>query len=138
MFKELQRNLIEKKKTVDSEKTFVVLEAGIKEKLEFRTALKRIFGLGLVRFDQLNKLYGITTRRTWKYHEIPNIDSEKLDLYLPGWGLFGVSLMKVIAAEKEKYLELRCYKRNRFLLGFPANGQRTRSNGRTARKFRIK
>ena len=35
---------------------------------------------------------------------------------------FRVKLKKLMDSEKEKFLELRCYKRNRYILGFPANG----------------
>ena len=50
----------------------------------------------------------------------------------------GFNLLKLINFEKEKFLETRCFKRNRYLLGLPANGQRTHTNGLTARKFKIK
>ncbi len=43
---------------------------------------------------------------------------------------------KIISIEKEKYLELKCYKRNRFLLNLPIHGQRNRSNAKTRRKLK--
>ena len=40
--------------------------------------------------------------------------------------------------ELDKFFALKCYRRNRLLLGLPAHGQRTHSNARTAKALKIK
>ena len=105
---------------------------------EFRIAFTTIFGVSFVKSEQLKKLFGITTLKTWKLNDFDKKTIFETSNYFNSTTLAGFNLLKLINFEKEKFLETRCFKRNRYLLGLPANGQRTHTNGFTARKFKIK
>lgn len=105
---------------------------------EFRIAFTSIFGVSFIKCEQLKKLFGITTNKKWKLNEFDKKIIFETSSYFNSTTLAGFNLLKLINFEKEKFLETRCFKRNRYLLGLPANGQRTHTNGLTARKFRIK
>lgn len=105
---------------------------------EFRIAFTTIFGVSFVKSEQLKKLFGITTIKRWKLNDFDKKTIFETSSYFNSTTIGGFNLLKLINFEKEKFLETRCYKRNRYLLGLPANGQRTHTNGLTARKFKIK
>ena len=105
---------------------------------EFRIAFTTIFGVSFVKSEQLKKLFGITTLKTWKLNDFDKKTIFETSSYFNSTTIAGFNLLKLINFEKEKFLETRCFKRNRYLLGLPANGQRTHTNGLTARKFKIK
>jgi ribosomal protein S13 len=105
---------------------------------EFRIAFTTIFGISFIKSEQLKKLFGITTIKRWKLNEFDKKTIFETSSYFNSTTIAGFNLLKLINFEKEKFLETRCFKRNRYLLGLPANGQRTHTNGLTARKFKIK
>ena len=100
---------------------------------EFRIAFTTIFGVSFVKSEQLKKLFGITTLKTWKLNNFDKKTIFETSSYFNSTTIAGFNLLKLINFEKEKFLETRCFKRNRYLLGLPANGQRTHTNGLTAR-----
>lgn len=105
---------------------------------EFRIAFTTIFGVSFIKCEQLKKLFGITTNKKWELNEFDKKIIFETSSYFNSTTIAGFNLLKLINFEKEKFLETRCFKRNRYLLGLPANGQRTHTNGLTARKFKIK
>lgn len=105
---------------------------------EFRIAFTTIFGISFIKSEQLKKLFGVTTLKKWKLNEFDKKTIFETSSYFNSTTIAGFNLLKLINFEKEKFLETRCFKRNRYLLGLPANGQRTHTNGLTARKFKIK
>jgi len=105
---------------------------------EFRIAFTTIFGISFVKSEQLKKLFGVTTIKRWKLNDFDKKTIFETNNYFNSTTFAGFNLLKLINFEKEKFLETRCFKRNRYLLGLPANGQRTHTNGLTARKFKIK
>ncbi len=105
---------------------------------EFRIAFTTIFGVSFFKNEQLKKLFGITTIKKWKLNDFDKKTIFETSSYFNSTTFAGFNLLKLINFEKEKFLETRCFKRNRYLLGLPANGQRTHTNGLTARKFKIK
>lgn len=105
---------------------------------EFRVAFKNIFGVSFKKCEQLRKLFGVTLLKKWKLNEFNKKLIFETSSYFNSTTLAGFNLLKLINFEKEKFLETRCFKRNRYLLGLPANGQRTHTNALTARKFKIK
>lgn len=105
---------------------------------EFRIAFTTVFGISFIRNEQLKKLFGITTLKKWKLNDFDKKTIFETSNYFNCTTLGGFNLIKLINFEKEKFLETRCFKRNRYLLGLPANGQRTHTNGLTARKFKIR
>ena len=105
---------------------------------EFRIAFTTIFGVSFIRSEQLRKLFGITLLKKWNLNDFDKKTIFETSSYFNSTTLAGFNLLKLINFEKEKFLETRCFKRNRYLLGLPANGQRTHTNGLTARKFKIR
>ena len=105
---------------------------------EFRIAFTTIFGVSFFKTEQLKKLFGVTTIKKWKLNDFDKKTIFETSGYFNSTTIAGFTLLKLINFEKEKFLETRCFKRNRYLLGLPANGQRTHTNALTARKFKIK
>lgn len=116
----------------------IVMDYVIDVTREFRVAFTSIFGVSIKKAEQLRKLFGITTNKLWKLNQFDKKLIFETSNYFNSIIMGGFNLIKLINFEKEKFLETRCYKRNRFLLGLPANGQRTHTNAMTARKFKIK
>lgn len=116
----------------------IVMDYVIDITREFRVAFTSIFGVSIKKAEQLRKLFGITTNKLWKLNQFDKKLIFETSNYFNSIILGGFNLIKLINFEKEKFLETRCYKRNRFLLGLPSNGQRTHTNAMTARKFKIK
>lgn len=116
----------------------IVMDYVINITREFRIAFTTIFGVSFIRSEQLKKLFGITTLKKWCLNNFNKKTIFETSNYFNATTIAGFNLLKLINFEKEKFLETRCFKRNRYLLGLPANGQRTHTNGLTARKFKIK
>lgn len=116
----------------------IVMDYVIDITKEFRIAFTTIFGVSLIKTEQLKKLFGITTLKKWKLNNFDKKTIFETSSYFNSTTIAGFNLLKLINFEKEKFLETRCFKRNRYLLGLPANGQRTHTNALTARKFKIK
>jgi len=116
----------------------IILDTPVFFEKEFKTALKAIFGFSYIKLRHLNKVFGTNTRSNSKVSELNFHERNAISFYLPDLALFGSDLIKKISLEQEKFFSLKCYKRNRYLLGYPANGQRTHSNGKTAKRLRMK
>lgn len=118
--------------------SFVILDTSISLEKEFKTALRPIFGFSYIKLRHLNKIFGTNTRSIYKMKDLNVFQRNMVSFYLPDLAVFGSDLKKKISLEQDKFFSLKCYKRNRFILGLPANGQRTHSNARTAKRLRIK
>jgi small subunit ribosomal protein S13 len=116
--------------------TFDFFNIKINEHKELNSAFKTVFGLNYGKTLQLYKLLGLNWRYKWKLEQLNVTQTYQIKLYFPDITLFDVELKRLISLEKEKFLELKCYKRNRYLLALPINGQRTRSNAKTRRKLK--
>lgn len=118
--------------------SLVVLDTPIALDKEFKIALKAIFGFSYIKLRHLNKIFGTNVKYNFRISDLGYEERNAISFYLPDLALFGSDLLKKISIEQDKFFSLKCYKRNRFLLGYPANGQRTRDNARTAKRLRIK
>lgn len=116
----------------------VILDTPISLEKEFKIALKSIFGFSYIKLRHLNKVFGINVRSIYKIKDLKVIERNLIAFYLPDIATFGSELKKIISLEQDKFFSLKCYRRNRLLLGLPAHGQRTHSNGKTARRLKIK
>lgn len=75
-----------------------------------------------------------------KFWNIKNLDVKKINLikqFLPDQGLFDNELKKKLSIDLDKFLELKCYKRNRIILKLPRNGQRTKTNCKTVKRVNL-
>lgn len=116
----------------------VILDTTILLEKEFKLALKSIFGFSYIKLRHLNKIFGSNVNSIYKVQDLTASDRNSMSFYLPELALFGSDLKKKISVEQEKFFTLKCYRRNRLLLGLPAHGQRTHSNARTAKALKIK
>jgi small subunit ribosomal protein S13 len=116
----------------------IILDTPISLEKEFKIALKAIFGFSSLKLRHLNKVFGINTRCIYKIKDLNLVERNLISFFLPELSLFGSDLKQKISLEQDKFFSLKCYRRNRLLLGLPAHGQRTHSNGKTARRLKIK
>jgi len=116
----------------------VILDTPISLEKEFKTALKSIFGFSYIKLRHLNKVFGANINSIYKIQDLNVIERNLISFYLPDLAMYGSDLKKHISLEQDKYFSLKCYRRNRLLLGLPAHGQRTHSNARTAKRLKIK
>jgi small subunit ribosomal protein S13 len=116
----------------------VILDTTISLEKEFKSALNSIFGFSYIKLRHLNKLFGTNVRSLYKVKDLTLNERNLISYYLPDLAIFGSDLKKKISDEQDKFFSLKCYRRNRILLGLPAHGQRTHSNAKTARRLRIK
>jgi len=73
-----------------------------------------------------------------KFWNLKNLHISKINLikqYLPDQSLFDNELKKKNSIDIDKFLELKCYKRNRIILKLPRNGQRTKTNSKTVKRL---
>jgi len=120
-----------------NEKMFL-LDTHVLLNRDFKVSLKGIFGYSYIKLRHLNKLYGIHKTTIYKLNEIDVSSRDNLYLFLPKLGLYESFLRIKVALEKDKYFATKCRRRNRYVLGYPANGQRTRTNAKTAKRLRHK
>lgn len=107
----------------------------INEKKKIFSSLKLIFGINYSKIKQLSKLLGINNNKFLTLNNLSLNQQTYLKSYLPDLTLLDSELKRFIINEREKYFELKCYKRNRYLLRLPVNGQRTRSNAKTVKRI---
>lgn len=106
----------------------------LNEHKELKIAIQKIFGIGLTTSYKLNKILGINNRKKFTLEHLSINQVNLIKTYLPDLTLFDSDLKRLILNEREKFFELKCYKRNRFLLNLPVRGQRTKTNAKTVRK----
>ena len=108
----------------------------LNETKNLTASFKNVYGINLKSASQIYKLLGLNLKKKWQLNNLSVKQIHQIKLYLPDIILFDSDLKRTISIEKEKFLELKCYKRNRFLLNLPTHGQRTRSNAKTRRKLK--
>lgn len=118
--------------------TLVVLDTHVSLEKEFKLSLKEIFGFSYIKLRHLNKIFGVNARSNYKMKDLNVIERNLISFYLPDLNIFGSDLKKKISLEQDKYFSLKCYRKNRLLLGLPAHGQRTHTNAKTAKRLQIK
>lgn len=111
-----------KKKNLQSKRTHIILE--------------KIYGIGKKRSKDIFSHFGITKNCTLQelyFEEISKIDEFIKKKY---------KINKELSLETKKYIKkminIKSYKGLRHLQGYPVRGQRTHSNSKTQRKFKIK
>lgn len=116
--------------------TFEFFNSKINEQKEFKLALQQIFGIGIFNTNQLNKILGTNLRKTTNLKNLSIKQINLIKMYLPDITIFDSDLKRFLLNEREKFFELKCYKRNRLLLKLPIRGQRTRSNAQTIKHIK--
>lgn len=116
----------------------IILDTPISLDKEFKTALQSIFGFSYIKLRHLNKLFGTNSRSIYKLSGLNLVERNLISFYLPDLAIFGSDLKKKLSLEQEKFFSIKCYRRNRLILGLPAHGQRTHSNAKTSKRLKIK
>jgi len=116
----------------------IILDTSISLEKEFKIALKRIFGFSYLKLRHLNKVFGSNVKYVYRIQDLNINERNMISFYLPDLALFGSDLKKKISVEQDKFFSLKCYRRNRLLLGLPVHGQRTHSNANTAKRLQLK
>lgn len=122
----------------DHNEKILLLDTHILVNRDFKVSLKGIFGYSYIKLRHLNKFYGIHKTTIYKLNEFSYSDLDDVCYFLAKLATYGSYLRRDIALEKDKYFATKCRRRNRYVLGYPANGQRTRTNGKTAKRLRHK
>lgn len=128
-------------KRSEKNKYVVILDTHIDFEKEYRIGLKKIFGFSFHKLIHLNKIFGVNIRQKVYLNKLDFLEQNPVSIiqsYLSCLTVYGGDLMKKISDNIDKFFSFRCYKRNRYLLGYPVNGQRTRTNGRTAKRLRMR
>jgi small subunit ribosomal protein S13 len=107
----------------------------INEKKSIIISFTTIFGIGISISKKLIPLLGLNHRKLSNISEFSGSQFMSIKNYFFNNFVFDLELKRLLLNEQEKFLELKCYKRNRILLGYPRRGQRTRSNARTVKKI---
>jgi len=118
--------------------TLNILDTTLKLEKNFQSEITKVFGFGFRRLENLNKVFGTNVYKSYKISELTFIERNLIPFYLPELKIFGTDLITKIKMEQEKFFSLKCYKRSRFLLGLPANGQRTHTNANTCKRVKVK
>ena len=118
--------------------TLVVLDTQVSLEKEFKISLKEIFGFSYLKLRHLNKVFGVNTRSNYKIKDLDVSERNLISFYLPDLNIFGSDLKKKISLEQDKFFSMKCYRKNRLLLGLPAHGQRTHTNAQTAKRLKIR
>jgi len=115
-----------------------ILDTNLRLDKNFQSEITKVFGFGFRRLENLNKIFGTNVHKVYRISQLTFLDRTSMIFYLPELKLFGTDLLTKIKMEQDKFLSLKCYKRSRFLLGLPANGQRTHTNAKTCKRLRLK
>lgn len=60
----------------------------------------------------------MNTRSIYKISHLNFSERNLISFYLPKLNVFGTDLKKIISFEQDKFFSLKCYRRNRLLLGY--------------------
>ena len=112
-----------------------VLETNLKKEKPISFSLTSIYGLGYKKSYKLIKRLGFSNNLP--IHKLNKLQQNNIKTVLMHEKLFlGSLLKKKEATLRTKRIEIKHLKELRRLKGYPVNGQRTRSNAKTAKKKR--
>ena len=113
-----------------------LLGTRIQDKKKISIALIQIFGIGLVTSKNICQKLGFT--QNIKIFDLTKEQKNKLVRYVESSNLLIKSdLKRSILNFRTDLINLRTYRGLRSQNGFPCRGQRTHTNSKTAKKFKI-
>jgi len=113
-----------------------ILETELLEKKPLSVALKEIYGINTYYSNYFCKKIGVSNN--FKVFELSSDQKIKLIRLIENSKCsINSDLKKSISLEKKKLINIKLYRGLRRIRGFPVRGQRTRSNAKTAKKFRF-
>lgn len=96
-------------------------------------ALRKIFGLGSQKSDQICLSLGISKKTPIKF--LTAKMKNKIILYVENNIIIGDDLKQKLNKLKTKQISLKTYRGQRTKFKLPRRGQRTRTNAKTVKKF---
>lgn len=111
-----------------------LLETDLSNKKPISVSLKKIYGIGNFNSTDLCKKLGFS--KNFKIADLTAEQKNKL-IKLVNESKFCINsdLTRIKNFNKKKLIEIKLYRGIRKIKGFPVRGQRTRSNGKTAKKL---
>lgn len=97
---------------------------------------KNTYGIGINQHAKINSYLGLNKRsnslKKILYHHKKKFNKLKKNIF------YGIALKKQLHLIAKHDKEIRTYKSSRNYRGLPCRGQRTRTNAKTKKKFRVK
>jgi len=110
-----------------------LLDTELKEKINIRASLTKIFGVSHFKSTCLCKKLGFA--KNLKIVELNKNQKLKFIKEIENYSTsVGFSLKQKLLLKKKTEIEIKSYKGLRRLKGYPVRGQRTRTNSKTAKK----
>ena len=113
-----------------------ILKRQFSGRVKFFRALTSTYGIGMARAKKLSMRYGLLLRV--KVANVRRRKISKLNRYVARKYVIGKDLRRRALRAVKIHKRIGSYKGLRFRQGLPANGQRTRSNANTCRRFKSK
>lgn len=107
----------------------------LNENKELRCTLQLIYGIGLYKSLVICSKYGISYPFLFKY--LNSYNKAILIFILDFYTWLEIRLKRIIYANIRKYYEIQSYKGLRHKDNLPVRGQRTRSNAKTKKRFKM-
>lgn len=112
-----------------------ILGLNLSDKKPIYIALTAIFGIGIHTSKKLLAKADISF--TKKVNELSKIEEDKIKSALEQKNLILESnLKREIKQNKERLINIQCFRGKRLLKGLPTRGQRSKTNSRTTRKIK--
>lgn len=96
-------------------------------------SLSKVFGLGATESKQIIHSIGIGS--LYKFKDLDSSTLYKIKELIKKKRYTGSELKKKITTDIRHYIDIRSYKGNRHLLGYPVHGQRRHTNAKTQKKL---
>jgi small subunit ribosomal protein S13 len=96
--------------------------------------LKNRYGLSFTKIQLIMAKLNINPKQLVK--KLKKKDLDNISNLLINWNQIDYVLKNKIFFNKKHLIEIKSYRGLRYLLNYPANGQRTRSNAKTVKKLK--
>lgn len=123
------------KKLVESSDKEFVVDPKIKKKSLYSLLLK-IKGLNKSSILNIFSIFGLNLKT--RVGDLNRDDYKNINFILKDFFFIQKDVDLFVSLRKKNYIELKHYKGSRYRNGLPVNGQRTKTNSKTCKKFVFK
>jgi small subunit ribosomal protein S13 len=103
------------------------------EGMRLDKVLGSIYGLGRIRVNNICKTLGLKGKTNFR--EVPDVIRKDIVRHINARFTVDIDLKQNIYLVKQKLVDLKTHRGIRMSLGLPVNGQRTKTNARTAKRL---
>lgn len=111
-----------------------IYNTNLKDKKKVRFALCEIYGIGKVLSNQICESLGFSER--YKVSQLTNLQVQQLSQLIAENFLIGTEKKRDLRDNRNRLIQIGCYRGFRHSRGLPVRGQRTHGNARTVRRMR--